>query len=213
MGIIGLLSATHEIGDTMEKNPGNCRICSKPTASASERRKRLALLGDSAESVRQIIKSFLQESLFTRGLISSEPRFCEGDFICNACITVLNNYEKVRKQHRELEEIVRSKLQAAFPAVVQPLFEPQCSPIVSASPLGRRRSRPAPAVTSTPKRLRYHSGDAEISSDMEPRDNPTRVKVQQIIRTVYYVYAITYMYILRHIYIYISHACIFSYKM
>ena len=174
LGIIGLLSATHEIGATMEKNPGNCRICSKPTASASERRKRLALLGDSAESVRQIIKSFLQESLFTRGLISNEPRFCEGDFICNACIILLNNYDKVRKQLRELEEIVRSKLQAAFPAVVQPLFEPQCSPIVS--PLGRRRSRPASAVTSTPKRLRY----AEISSDMEPRDNP-RVKVQQIV--------------------------------
>ena len=155
----------------MENNPDNCRICSKATASASERRKRLALLGDSAEPVRRIIKSFLQESVLVPA--SNEPQYSAGDYICYVCITLLSNYEKVRKQQRELEEIVKSKLQAAFPAVVHPLIESEFSPIIS--PLGRRGSRPPATVTSTPKCLRYDFG--EISSGMEPHDNPTRVKV------------------------------------
>ena len=58
----------------VNRRPDNCRICLKLLASSvSEKKKRLTLLGSSAEPVHHIIKSYLLDSLWITNFSFKEP--------------------------------------------------------------------------------------------------------------------------------------------
>ena len=66
-----------------DRRPDDCHICWKTTASSmSEKMKRLAILGSSAEPVRHIIKTYLLESLQIANFSFEEPQFHASDYIC-----------------------------------------------------------------------------------------------------------------------------------
>ena len=126
----------------VDRRPDDCCICWKSTASSvSEKKKRLAILGSSAEPVRHIIKTYLLESLQIANFSFEEPQFHASDYICSSCITLLTNYDKAKKRFKELEQAVKTSLQAAIPSAVQSFVE-------------RRRVRPPGGLTYTPKQLR-----------------------------------------------------------
>ena len=103
----------------VDLRPDDCRICWKPTASSvSEKKKRLAILGSSAEPVRHIIKTYLLESLQIANFSFEEPQFHASDYICSSCITLLTNYDKAKKRFKELEQAVKTSLQGAIPSAV-----------------------------------------------------------------------------------------------
>lgn len=154
-----------------DRSPGDCRICSKSTASVSEKKKRLILLGSSAEPVRQIIKCYLLESYQIADFSFEEPQFRAGDYICSSCIALLTNYDKAKKRFHELEEAVKASLQAAIPVAVQPPVEQEGV----VSPIGRRRARPLGGVTSTPKRLRLESLATGLPKHAQPGGAPVKV--------------------------------------
>ena len=97
----------------VDRRPDDCRICFKPTTSSvSERKKRLALFGFSAEPVCHIIKTYVLESLLIPDFSFEELHFQAGDCICFSCITLLNSYDKAKKRFHELEQSVRTSLLA-----------------------------------------------------------------------------------------------------
>ena len=155
----------------VDRRPDDCRICFKPTTSSvSERKKRLALFGYSAEPVRHIIKTYVLESLLIPDFSFEEPHFQAGDYICFSCITLLNSYDKAKKRFHELEQSVRTSLQAAIPTTAQQVFS--TSPL---SPIGIRRPTPPGGWTSTPKRLRLEA--ARLPRPSEPTGVSAPVKV------------------------------------
>ena len=174
----------------VDRRPDDCRICWKPTASSvSEKKKRLTILGSSAEPLRHIIKTYLLESLQITDFSFEEPQFHTGDYICSSCITLLTNYDKAKKRFKELEQAVKTSLQAAIPSAVQASVER--SPSVF-SPIGRRRTRPPGGLTSTPKRLRL-----EPVAMGQPTVAPAPVKVYAIIVCMH----------VQHI---VNHACVYN---
>ena len=129
----------------VDRRPDDWRICSKPTASSISQ-KRLTLFGLSAEPVRHIMKCYILESLWITDFSFEKPQFHAGDYICSSCVTLLTSYDKAKKRFEELEQAVKTTLQAAIPTAER-------SPSV-VSPIGRRRARPPGGLTSTSKRLR-----------------------------------------------------------
>ena len=160
----------------VDRRSDDCCICFKPTASSlSEKKKRLTLLGISAEPLRHTIKSFLLKSLLIPDFSFEEPQFRAGDYICSGCITLLNNYDKAKKRVKELEQAVKTTLQAIIRTTVQPESPSSIavSPIIS-----RRRSRSPGGLTSTPKRSRFGFESQGLPQDREPTDERLSASVK-----------------------------------
>ena len=85
----------------------DCCICFKSTvATTVDKKKRLVLLGASAQPVRDVIQSFFLESLDVPNFFF-DTHFHASDYICSSCILLLTNYNKARKRFKELEEEVK----------------------------------------------------------------------------------------------------------
>ena len=146
----------------MSRRPDDCCICFQSTAaSTAAKKKRLVILGRSAQSVHDIIKAFFQEHLLLPNFSCEEPHFHAEDFICSNCISLLTNYHKTRNRLDELKGEVKTLLQASLPATMQQFVpEPTTSPISPPLRAVGRRTRASATMTST-KRLR-----------VEPRELP-----------------------------------------
>ena len=77
----------------VDQRPDDCHICSKSTASSVSEKKKLTLLGSSAEPVRHILKCYILESLRITDFSFEEPQFHAGDYICSSCVTLLTSYD------------------------------------------------------------------------------------------------------------------------
>ena len=88
----------------VDLQPYECHICPKLTVSSLSEKKRLVLSGNSAETVREIIKSIELENLLIPNFSFIEPLFRAGDYICFTCITLLNTYDKAKKRLEELKQ-------------------------------------------------------------------------------------------------------------
>ena len=170
----------------VDRRPDDCRICSKPTASSVSEKKRLTLLGLSAEPVRHIMKCYILESLRITDFSFEEPQFHAGDYICSSCVILLSSYDKAKKLFEELEQAVIPTAERS-PSVV--------------FPIRRRHARPPGDLTSTSKRLRLEPLAMGLPGHGQPSvaPAPAPVKVYAIIVCMCNIYSRSCMHIIMHV--------------